>query len=209
MSILAVMASHSNLKRKISVLKETEPIVREVVQGIPATSTTSKKKVEHGVPNLGSDLVGQLHEQGSWLLTHGDAFIGSMAENVLLQKAWSANGGAKSFSSKGFPNIQVPKFIKQCQQCFSEETLRKIDFTMNSGEKVVEEASRVKGYIPKHLEFPPFAIDVPVVEGEGNDEAIVHVMSFEDIVSVLSTFLFLAFSFSVLVGLSRTPFPCG
>uniref|UniRef100_A0A803PCN5 Uncharacterized protein n=1 Tax=Cannabis sativa TaxID=3483 RepID=A0A803PCN5_CANSA len=45
MSFLAAMTSCSNLKRKILVLKKIEPLIREVVHGIPSTSTFLKKKV--------------------------------------------------------------------------------------------------------------------------------------------------------------------
>uniref|UniRef100_A0A803Q7M9 Uncharacterized protein n=1 Tax=Cannabis sativa TaxID=3483 RepID=A0A803Q7M9_CANSA len=130
MSFLAAMASCSNLKRKILVLKEIEPPVREVVQGIPAASATLKKKVkkrgrttnaalpiqdssrersntagadesslinlssdeiDHGAPKSGSNLMEQLCEQGSWLLSHSDALISAKVENISLQQLVSTN----------------------------------------------------------------------------------------------------------------------
>ncbi|KAM6562404.1 hypothetical protein CsatB_022402 [Cannabis sativa] len=46
MSLLAAMASYSNLKQKILVSKEFEPPIREVVHGIPVVSVALKKKVK-------------------------------------------------------------------------------------------------------------------------------------------------------------------
>uniref|UniRef100_A0A803PJU6 Uncharacterized protein n=1 Tax=Cannabis sativa TaxID=3483 RepID=A0A803PJU6_CANSA len=45
MSFLAGMSSSSNSKQKVPALKESEPPVREVVQGIPTACVALKKKV--------------------------------------------------------------------------------------------------------------------------------------------------------------------
>ncbi|KAF4368197.1 hypothetical protein F8388_022830 [Cannabis sativa] len=56
------------------------------------------------------------------------------------------------------------------EQCFGEEALQKIDFTLNGGELVVEEAARVERYNPEHPDFPPSTVVVLVVESEDKDE---------------------------------------
>uniref|UniRef100_A0A803NS78 Uncharacterized protein n=1 Tax=Cannabis sativa TaxID=3483 RepID=A0A803NS78_CANSA len=43
--LATVMACCSNLKRTIPMSNETEPLIRQVVQVIPATYVASKKKV--------------------------------------------------------------------------------------------------------------------------------------------------------------------
>uniref|UniRef100_A0A803QC27 Uncharacterized protein n=1 Tax=Cannabis sativa TaxID=3483 RepID=A0A803QC27_CANSA len=71
-----------------------------------------------------------------------------------IYNAWFANGAVKSFNWSAFLDTQVLKFVKHCEQHFSEEYLLKIDFTLNGGESVVEESVKAEGYNPEHPHFP-------------------------------------------------------
>uniref|UniRef100_A0A803QIM0 Reverse transcriptase zinc-binding domain-containing protein n=1 Tax=Cannabis sativa TaxID=3483 RepID=A0A803QIM0_CANSA len=72
----------------------------------------------------------------------------------------------QSFNWKGFPDKKVSDFIKQCEKYFGENTLKKIDFTINGGELVVGETSGVEGYNLEHPDFPPPTSDAPLAESE-------------------------------------------
>uniref|UniRef100_A0A803P9W3 Uncharacterized protein n=1 Tax=Cannabis sativa TaxID=3483 RepID=A0A803P9W3_CANSA len=65
--------------------------------------------------NSGSNLVEQLRTQGSWLFAHGDALIGSKAENIPLQKLFSSEpphacvGYAYNMDNEHKKVVKLPK----------------------------------------------------------------------------------------------------
>uniref|UniRef100_A0A803QK37 Uncharacterized protein n=1 Tax=Cannabis sativa TaxID=3483 RepID=A0A803QK37_CANSA len=176
MSSLAAMASCSNSKRKILMLKESEPLVREVVQGIHAAFISSKKKAEN-IPL--------------------QKLVSTKPPCVIAQRCFTDIFGAcvryaYSMDNKYKKVVELTKKLEvvedrvvatKDQVTALKEKINSLEnFTLNGGESVVKGVIGVEGSNLEHPNFPPFVVDALVAESEDKDETIVDVISFKDVV---------------------------
>uniref|UniRef100_A0A803NKK1 Uncharacterized protein n=1 Tax=Cannabis sativa TaxID=3483 RepID=A0A803NKK1_CANSA len=214
---LVAMASCSNLKRKILTSREIELLTREVVQGILASSTASKKKIKKRARPANGAFPAQdsgreksntagANERSPIDLSRNDsehtALNSESTLNKILVATWKKASDLED-SSRDPLNKQVVvgddlrdqvKVLEKKVTAFKDqalhdvtyyndlcfnaiyttwvtnESLEETDFTLNGGQPVTGETSRVKGYNPEHPNFPPSIGEAPLGESEGMED---------------------------------------
>ncbi|KAF4396346.1 hypothetical protein G4B88_019146 [Cannabis sativa] len=145
--VVAAKDQVTTLKEKIESLESELANLREVASGAKARESSLKKSLP-----IAQKKTFDVEESSRLELDEQTLLVAYLRDHVKALKE------------------QVSKFVKCRDQCFGEEALQKIDFTLNGGELVVEEAARVERYNPKHPDFPPSTVVVLVVESEDKDE---------------------------------------
>uniref|UniRef100_A0A803P432 Uncharacterized protein n=1 Tax=Cannabis sativa TaxID=3483 RepID=A0A803P432_CANSA len=69
----------------------------------------------------------------------------------------------------------------KCENRLDVDSFQEPNFTVNCGELVVRETSRVEGYNPECPDFPPYDGEAPPGESEGREENLIDVTFLQDL----------------------------